>query len=105
MDDTGSEPVSGVVDSIEGDLARVLIGPGEEEWFFPLSTLPDGAVVGNEIAFVDGDGRYVADGFVGTRQTENSIEERLSRKINRRRTVEMQRSDLRAAIDEVDGAN
>jgi hypothetical protein len=104
VDDTGSEPVSGVVDSIDDDLARVLIGPGEEEWFFPIATLPDGVVEGNVLELHEADGRYVADGFVGTRQTENSIEERLSRGINRRRTAEMRRSDLRAAIDKVDGS-
>ena len=97
MDDTGNDTVSGVIDSIEADLARVLIGPGEEEWFFPLSTLPEGVVEGNVVAFVEAEGRYVAEGFVGTRQTENSIEQRLSRGINKRRTTEMRLSDLRAA--------
>jgi hypothetical protein len=100
--ETGSETVPGVVDGIDGDLARVLIGPDEAEWFFPLATLPEGVVVGNVVAFVDDGGRYVADGFVGTRQTENSIEERLSRSINRRRTAEMSRADLQRAIDDAD---
>lgn len=97
MDDTGNDPVSGVIDSIDADLARVLIGPGEDEWFFPLAMLPGGVVEGNVVAFVESEGRYVAEGFAGTRQTENSIEERLSRGINKRRTTEMRLSDLRAA--------
>jgi len=97
VDDAGNDTVSGVIDSIDADLARVLIGPGEDEWFFPLATLPEGVVEGNVVAFVEAEGRYVAEGFVGTRQTENSIEQRLARGINRRRTTEMGRADLRAA--------
>lgn len=104
MDDPGNEPVSGVVERIDDDLARVLVGPTEDEWFFPIATLPDGTVEGNVIAFHEVDGRLVADGFVGSRQTENSIEERLSRGINRRRTAEMSRADLKAAIEKVDGS-
>jgi len=104
VDDPGKDPVSGVVDSIEHDLARVLIGPAEDEWFFPLATLPDGADIGNLIAFSEVDGRFVADGFFGPQETDNSIESRLSRGINRRRTTEMQRTDLRAAIDEANGS-
>lgn len=97
MDASANVPVTGVVDSVEQDLARVLIGPAEEEWFFPLTTLPEGAGEGDVVGFVEVDGRYVADGFAGPRQSENSIESRLSRGINKRRTTEMNRSDLRAA--------
>lgn len=100
MGNEGSETVPGTVEGIDGDLARVLIGPDEDEWFFPLATLPEGVVVGNVVAFTEDDGRFVADGYVGTRQTENSIEERLSRSINRRRTAEMSRTDLQRAIDD-----
>jgi hypothetical protein len=103
MDDPADGPVTGVVDSIEQDLARVLIGPAEEEWFFPITTLPEGAVEGDVVGFVEAEGRYVADGFVGTRQTGNSIESRMARGINKRRTTEMSRSDLRAAIDKAEG--
>ena len=92
-----------VVEGIDGDLARVLIGPDEEEWFFPVATLPEGVVVGNAVAFVDEGGRYVADGYVGSRQTEDSIEQRLSRSINRRRTAQVDRDDLRRAIDDSAG--
>ena len=104
MDDPGNEAVSGVVDSIEHDLARVLIGPAEDEWFFPLATLPDGVEVGNLIALTEVDGRFTADGFAGPQDTDNSIESRMARGINRRRTTEMQRSDLRAAMDKADGS-
>src|SRR4051794_27983363 len=95
--DEAADEVTGVVAGIDDDLARVLIGPAEEEWFFPVATLPAGTVEGNALSFESTDGRYVATGFVGSRQTENSIEERLSRGINRRRTTEMRLSDLRAA--------
>lgn len=97
MDASAEVPVTGVVESIEQDLARVLIGPTEDEWFFPLSTLPDGAAEGDVVGFIETDGRYAADGFAGPRQTENSIESRLSRGINKRRTTEMRLTDLRAA--------
>jgi len=97
VDPSAEVPVTGVVDSVEQDLACVLIGPTDEEWFFPVSTLPDGAAEGDVIGFVETDGRYVAKGFAGPRQTENSIESRLSRGINKRRTTEMRLTDLRAA--------
>jgi hypothetical protein len=100
VDDAGRDAVSGVVEGIEGDLARVLIGPAEQEWFFPVDTLPEGVVVGNVVAFVEQGGRYVADGYIGTRQTEDSIEQRLARGINRRRTQELRKGDLRAALDD-----
>jgi len=103
MDEPADGTVTGVVDSIDQDLARVLIGEAEEEWFFPVSTLPDGVVEGDVVGFVESEGRFVADGFVGPRQTGNSIESRMSRGINKRRTTEIRRSELRSAIDEAKG--
>ena len=35
MDEAADDTVTGVVDSIDQDLARVLIGQAEDEWFFP----------------------------------------------------------------------
>src|SRR5688572_9802897 len=103
MDEPADGTVTGVVDSIEQDLARVLIGTAEEEWFFPVSTLPEGAVEGDVLGFVESEGRYVADGFVGPRQTGNSIESRMARGINKRRTTEIRRSELRSALDQAEG--
>jgi hypothetical protein len=103
MDEPVDGTVTGVVDSIDDDLARVLIGTAEEEWFFPVATLPDGVVEGDVVGFVESEGRYVADGFVGPRQTGNSIESRMARGINKRRTTEIRRSELKAAIDDAKG--
>ena len=103
MDEPADGTVTGVVDSIEQDLARVLIGKAEEEWFFPVSTLPEGVVEGDVVGFVESEGRFVADGFVGPRQTGNSTESRMARGINKRRTTEIRRSELRSAVDEAKG--
>ncbi len=105
MDEPADATVTGVVDSIDQDLARVLIGTAEEEWFFPVTTLPEGAVEGDVVGFVESEGRFVADGFVGPRQTGNSIESRMARGINKRRTTEIRRAELRSAIDEAKGTS
>jgi hypothetical protein len=87
--------VSGVVDEIDNDLARVLIGDDQAEWFFPLSTLPPGAKVGSDILFSTDNGRYAVIGFArgAAFSNDRSIEDRLSRPLSRRRTLEMHVSD------------
>jgi hypothetical protein len=84
--------VTGVVADIEvvadePTVARVLIGDDEAEWYFPMSLLPEGVQVSDDLLFAAEDGRFSAVGFarVSGHSTERSIEERLSRPLSRRR--------------------
>ncbi len=87
--------VEGEVVGVDQDLARVLIGDLQEEWFFPLAMLPAGTRVGSDILFTALDGRYSPLGFArGGHTSERSIEDRLSRPLSARRTGEIRRSDL-----------
>lgn len=97
--------VTGVVADIDNDLARVLIGDDQvqqEEWFFPMQTLPPGTKPGVDILFTERDGRFMAIGFarVAGHTAERSIEDRLARPISARRTNEVRVSDLRATPDD-----
>ena len=93
--DSVDATVSGEVVGVDQDLARVLIGDQQEEWFFPLAMLPAGARVGSDILFTEHDGRYNPLGFARVGHTsERSIEDRLSRPLSARRTGEIRRSDL-----------
>lgn len=90
--------VLGHVDRIDDGMARVFIGDHEEEWFFPLGTLPDGANAGSEVHFSLEDGRYVALSLASVGESERSITDRLNRPMNVRRTGEMRRVELQAAL-------
>jgi hypothetical protein len=100
LDAETHDAASGTVVDIDEGLARVLIGPDDEEWFFPLTTLPPGSGVGTAIMFTRHDGRYTVLGLArsATTSVERSIEDRLSRPISMRRTADIQASDLRAAL-------
>jgi hypothetical protein len=91
--------VNGTVVDVEHDLARVLIGPMDEEWFFPMQTLPDGTGVGTAITFTEVNGRYTAMGLArsATTSIDRSIQDRLSRPLSQRRTADLQAADIAAA--------
>jgi hypothetical protein len=95
--------VSGVVVEIENELARVLVGDDEDEWFFPVATMPDGAKVGSDLLFTrQRDGRLAVLGFArtaGHTSGPTSIEDRLARPLSRFRTTEVRAADLRAAVE------
>jgi hypothetical protein len=57
--------VVGVVGSIDGPLAGVLLGPAQEPWEFPLDMLPAGARAGS----------CVRVGMAGTRPVEITLDE------------------------------
>lgn len=92
---------SGVIVDIENELARVLIGDEQEEWFFPTTTLPEGAKVGSDLLFTrQRDGRYAVLGFSRTAAYAagpTSIEDRLARPLSKFRA-----SDLRAGLHDGD---
>lgn len=90
--------VLGHVDRIDDKMARVFIGDHEEEWFFPLGTLPNGATVGSQVLFSVQDGRYTALSLTSVGESERSITDRLNRPMNVRRTGEMRRVELQAAL-------
>lgn len=91
------QTVPGTVVDIEEGLARILIGADDEEWFFPVDILPPGSVVGTAILFTVDAGRYHVLGLSRSSTTSvgRSIEDRMSRPLNLRRTSELRASDLR----------
>jgi len=96
--------VIGVVAEIENELARVLVGDDEDEWFFPVTTMPEGAKVGSDLLFTrQRDGRLAVLGFsrrAGHSSEPTSIEDRLARPLSRFRTTELRAADLRASLDD-----
>ena len=77
----------GYIDDIEDGVARVLIGPDEDEWFFPLGMLPDDVQPGDDMLFVEAEGRFAVAGFarVATHSADRAIEDRLHRPLAARR--------------------
>ena len=100
MSDGFEATTNGVVASIDQDLARVLIGANEEEWFFPMQTLPAGTEVGSKVVFVLVDGRYAAHSLAGSRNTNRAIEDRLSRPLSLRKTADFRTADLAAELED-----
>lgn len=88
---------------IEHDMARILIGPGQEEWYFPIEILPEGSGVGTELLFSSDNGRYSVLGLSRTAEkgVGRSIEDRLSRPLSLRKTADLKMSDLQAELDEL----
>ena len=90
--------LAGSVEAIdENGVARVLIGPAEEEWFFPLDLLPDGVATGAVVRFADRDGRLIVVGMADMPVPTQSIEDRLSRPLSTKRTAEYEAGELRKA--------
>lgn len=89
--------LAGSVEAVDQNgVARVLIGPAEEEWFFPLDLLPEGTDAGDVIRFADRDGRYIVVGKAEVPVPTLSIEDRLSRPLNTKRTAEFEAGELQA---------
>jgi hypothetical protein len=84
---SNDETVTGVVEGLEDELARVTIGDDASEWFFPLNMLPEGIEVGTCLWFVRRDGQWVPLGIAQERPTptDRPIEDRLGRHITDRR--------------------
>ncbi|MBI2704479.1 MAG: hypothetical protein HYX32_04210 [Actinobacteria bacterium] len=90
--------VAGRIEGVDAnDVARVLLGNEQEEWFIPTDMLPVGAGVGDRVRFTKQDGRLVVIGMAAGVPEERSIEDRLSRPISAKRTSEFEMSELRAA--------
>jgi hypothetical protein len=81
------ETATGVVDELDGQLAKVTIGEDATEWYFPLELLPEHIVVGTCLWFARRDGRWVPLGIAQQKPTPTtrSIEDRLGRHITDRR--------------------
>jgi len=80
---------TGYVETIDAGVARVLIGRDEAEWFFPMSTLPEGVQEGDDILFLKQGERYASLGYarVNMRSVDHSIEDRLQRPLAERRAL------------------
>jgi hypothetical protein len=72
--------VAGTVVELDDVVARVLIGPEDEEWFFPRNMLPPSTHVGSRLVFESREGRYEA-----LEIATPSIEDRLARPLSLRR--------------------
>jgi hypothetical protein len=87
-DDPG-EPVideyqQGLVDRIEDGVAVVLVGADLEEWDFPAHLLPGDAKEGTVLRLRLLDGSYEV---VGIDPSVKPLEERLDRRLNRKRPI------------------
>jgi hypothetical protein len=102
---TEEREVAGEIEGVDdNDVARVLLGDDQEEWFIPMDMLPPGAAAGDRVRFTSQDGRLVVIGMAESAPEERSIEDRLSRPLNSMRTSEFEVSDLRAARAQAVGA-
>ena len=96
--------VAGEVESVDdNDVARVLLGEDQEEWFIPTDMLPDGIAPGDRVRFTTQHGRLVVIGMADSAPEERSIEDRLSRPISSMKTSEFELADLRSARMEAVG--
>ena len=79
------EPLTqAVVERIRDGLATVLVGRDLEEWDFPAHLLPPEAVEGS-VLILEGSGRNFH--IIGIGAGPDGVEERLSRRLNRRRRI------------------
>jgi hypothetical protein len=79
------EPLTqAVVERIRDGLATVLVGVDLEEWDFPAHLLPPEAVEGS-VLILEGSGRNFH--IIGIGAGPDGVEERLSRRLNRRRRI------------------
>jgi len=98
--DEGCCELAGTVESIDGrGVARVLIGPTEEEWFFPTDLLPDGTCEGDVVRLADREGKLIVVGLGDRPVSARSIEDRLSRPLNSKRTEEHDADELRVVAE------
>ena len=78
---TSSPVVHGVVVKFDGDVVTVEIGEQAEEWVFPRSMLPADIGIDSILTFAGSGEAEVID----HRPAAPSVEDRLSRSLNRRR--------------------
>jgi|SRR5690606_16541286 len=79
------EPLTqAVVESIKEGLATLLVGEAAEEWVFPAHLLPPEALPGT-VLILEGNGRNFH--IIGIGAGPDGVEERLSRKLSRRRRI------------------
>ena len=102
------EPATGKVIDIDEGMAHVLVGDDEEEWYFPLTTLPVGTKAGDGLLLVKVDLRYKAIRRLPCQDETSgrSIEDRMARRIVRDRVgspqvaeVSAPRSAARAVVE------
>lgn len=72
----------GVIIELDDFGARIVVGDGDEEWFFPNVLLPEAAGL-NDVVVLEGEG--VNTRICATDSMHPSVESRLQRKLNRRR--------------------
>lgn len=77
----------GVVDSVDEDVATVLVGADEVEYVFPLSLLPEGAAAGMMLYLVLREGRLevLGERTAGKAELGGAVQDRLERGLSRRR--------------------
>jgi hypothetical protein len=72
----------GVIIEMDDFGAKIVVGDGVEEWFFPTVLLPEGANL-NDVVVLQGEGTSTR--IAGTDSMAPSVESRMQRKLNRRR--------------------
>ena len=74
--------VQAIVVDMDDMVATVEMGPKHEEWVFPLSMLPADVQIDSTLVF-EGEGAHAE--VIDHRPPAPSVEDRLSRSLNRRR--------------------
>ncbi len=85
--DDGSPALRGMVVHIDGGVARVLVGDGEDEWFFPAHLFPEATSTGDCVWLVRQRGRFTVVGATPDRSHPDvrGFAERLNRRRSDRR--------------------
>ena len=96
--DSASLPAEAVghIDDITDGLAQVTVNGAE--WFYPIEMLPDDARAGDEIDVELVDGKYQPV-EIDEHDPFGSIDRRLNRKINSRRTAQIEAKALRKSLE------
>lgn len=99
--DQPTKIVVGIIEEMEDGVARILIGPSREEWWFPTTMLPVHIKAGDHLDFEPEGGRYLVLGPTVTDDDahQRSIEDRLSRPLSARKTSQVEAKDLRRQLD------
>lgn len=92
--------VAGTIMDMEDGVARILIGPRDEEWWFPTTMLPLHVRAGDALDFASEGGRYLV---IGASMTDDdarnrSIEDRLSRPLSAKKTEQVDARALRRQL-------
>ena len=102
MADENTAIVTGTITDLEDGVARILIGPRKDEWWFPTSMLPVKSRPGDVLDFEPCDGRFLVLGpsVQADAVSSRSIEERLSRPLSSKKTERVTLRGLRSLMDE-----